>query len=78
MARLNVTVVRPGAFIDLLHAASPDAVERALMRTVKDLKAPPFTKENVLGLLLVHKAKKTAEAMSDLWSIKLPKLGKTL
>lgn len=67
MAQLGVTVCTPGAFIDLLCTRHPDALERALLRTIRSLKAPPLTPGQMLGALHVHGATSAAQFMSARW-----------
>ncbi|HAT30237.1 MAG TPA: hypothetical protein DCW29_05110 [Janthinobacterium sp.] len=61
MASIGIGVVSPGDFINKLNAAAPAKVENALLKTINDLAAPPYTKEDVLRLLVRHGAKETAK-----------------
>lgn len=70
MAAIGVNAISPGKFIDKLNAAAPASVEIALMKTVTDLKAPPYTKEDVLKLLATHGARESAKFYSSLWKVK--------
>lgn len=67
MAPLGVTVCTPGAFIDLLCQRDLGAFERALMHTIKSLKAPPMTQSQLLGALHINGAKGAAQCMSAHW-----------
>ncbi|MCX2861206.1 hypothetical protein OOZ63_05065 [Paucibacter sp. PLA-PC-4] len=75
MKAIGIGVVSPGAFINELNNAAPGRVERALLKTANDLKAPPFTQSDLLGLLVVHGAKATANFYSKKWKVKLPERG---
>ena len=75
MKAIGINVVSPGAFINELNKAAPDRVERALLKTANDLKTPPFSRADLLGLLVVHGAKATAESYSKKWRVKIPDRG---
>lgn len=53
-----------------LSAAAAARVEMALIKTVTDLKAPPYTKEDVLKLPATHGARESAKFYSALWKAK--------
>ena len=72
MNALGVTIVSPGTFINELSSVAPDQVEKALFRTINQLIAPPFTHADLLGLLVSHGAKKTADFYSAKWHLKIP------
>jgi len=55
-----------------LNNTAPARVEKALLRTINDLKAPPFTQADLLGLLAAHDAKKAANFYAKKWAIKIP------
>lgn len=71
---IGIDVMRPGEFIDNLCKASPDRVEAALQRTIKDLKSPPYTNARLLGTLKFHKAAETAKTFSKRWGV-IPDMG---
>lgn len=71
---IGIDVMRPGEFIDNLCKASPDRVEAALQRTIKDLKSPPYTNARLLGTLKLHKAAETARTFSKRWGV-IPDMG---
>ena len=72
MKLLGVNVVSPGAFIDALNGAAPRRVEQALLKTVRDLRSPPFRKADLLDLLLLHRARATARLYSEKWKVGIP------
>lgn len=74
MAAIGIDVISPGAFINKLNAAAPAKVEAALLKTINDLVAPPYTKADVLTLLVTHGANVTAKFYSSHWSVKIPHL----
>ena len=49
LAIQGVVTLSPGAFVDALHAADPERVQRALTRTLADLKNPPYTAAELLA-----------------------------
>lgn len=67
MGQLGVTVCAPGAFLDIVCIQNPDALERALMRTIQSLKAPPLTRGQMLGALQLHGSKVAPQIMSARW-----------
>lgn len=69
MAAIGIGVISPGKFIDKLNAAAPARVEIALMKTINDLKAPLYTQEDVVALLVTHGAKETAKFYSAHWNM---------
>jgi hypothetical protein len=68
MMAIGIHVTSPGAFIDALNKAAPRAVERALLKTINDLQAPPFTRTDMLRLLVLHKAKESADFYANKWN----------
>lgn len=75
MAEIGIDVVSPGDFINKLSAAEPAKVGHALLKTINDLAAPPYTKEDVLTLLVTHGAKDTAKLYAAQWNMKIPQQG---
>jgi len=71
MAAIGISVVSPGDFINKLTAAAPARVEAALMKTINDLAAPPYTEEDVLSLLVTHGADATAQFFANCWDVNL-------
>lgn len=71
MAAIGIDVVSPGDFINKLTAAAPAKVETALLKTIQDLAAPPYTKEDVLSLLVTHGAYATAQFYAKYWELKI-------
>jgi hypothetical protein len=71
MAQLGVTVCAPGTFLDIVCIQNPDALERALMRTVRSLKAPPLPPEKLLGALQIHGAQVAPQIMSARWECRI-------
>lgn len=69
LVKMGIAVVRPGVFIDSLYAKAPLRVARSLTKAVTDLKNPPYTKEQLLGALLLHGAKLTVKSMSARWQL---------
>ena len=64
---LDVEVLKPGKFIDLLCNEQPARMEAALRKTVSDLNG--YTKEKLLASLKVHGASETAKRFSKTWGI---------
>ena len=60
LAAMGISVLSPGTFIDKINTAAPARVKMALLKTINDLSAPPFTKEDLLSLLVMHGATETA------------------
>ncbi|PHV04331.1 hypothetical protein CSQ96_26375 [Janthinobacterium sp. BJB412] len=75
MKRLGILVVSPGEFIDSLAQADSTRVGLALDKSVNSLKNPPYSRELLLGALLVHGAKGAAQHCADAWGEKLPSPG---
>lgn len=73
VGKLGVKVVSPGAFIDELHSVAPARVEEALMRTIRDRKAPQMTQAELLAVLSIHRASKTAHHCSTKWNVAIPR-----
>jgi hypothetical protein len=71
MAAIGIRVISPGRLIDKLNAAAPGKVEIALMKTVNDLKAPPYTQQDMLMLLATHGARETAKCYAHHWKVEL-------
>lgn len=69
LMKMGISVVRPGVFIDALCSKAPLRVARTLAKVVSDLKNPPYTKEELLGALLVHGARLTVKSMSARWKL---------
>lgn len=68
MKAIGIGVVSPGDFINKLSAAAPAQVEIALFKTINDLTAPPYSREDALSLLLTHGAKQAAQFYAQRWS----------
>jgi len=66
--KLGLIVLSPGAFIDELNASSPDDVERAVRKSIKDLLNPPITEGDLLDCLRLHAATRTADRLAVLWA----------
>lgn len=64
---LGIEVIPPGRFLDNLMAAAPSRVESALKKSIADLKG--FSEKDLLGVLKVHKATKTALQLSKEWNV---------
>ena len=69
LAIQGVVTLSPGAFVDALHAADPERVQRALTRTLADLKNPPYTPAELLAALSLHGASATVKSLSKAWGI---------
>ncbi|WPB55458.1 hypothetical protein [Xylophilus sp. GOD-11R] len=65
MGALGVRVMTSGQFLDEAFAARPDAVERALDRAVRDLRAPPYSLEELLFALQEQGARSLTRAIAD-------------
>lgn len=76
--RLGVMVVSPGKFIDSLTLVDSARVGSALDKSVSSLNNPPYTREVLLGALLVHGAKGAAQHFARVWGERLPSAGPTL
>lgn len=70
MAAIGIDVISPGDFVDKLNAAAPARVETALLKTINDLTAPPYTQADMLSLLMTHGANKTAKFYSSRWQVR--------
>lgn len=66
MSGLGVCVIAPGQFIDDLLERDSKRVEAALSKTASDLKAPPYTKEQLISMLKLHGATRTARHVKKL------------
>lgn len=71
MRRIGIDVVGPGKFIDWFLSASPARLERALKRTIADLKDPPYTNSQLLDALKLHGATATASHFAGVWRERL-------
>ena len=69
LAIQGVRTLSPGAFIDALHAADPERVQRALTRTLADLKNPPYTAAELLAALALHGASAAVKSLSKAWGV---------
>ena len=69
LAIQGVATLTPGAFIDALHAADAKRVQRALTRTLADLKNPPYTAAELLAALALHGASATVKSLSKAWGV---------
>lgn len=72
MKRLGIEVVSPGKFIDDLTLVDSARVDSALNKSVGSLKNPPYTRQLLLGALLVHGAKSTVQYFARAWGERLP------
>lgn len=70
MATLGVSVVKPGEFLDAVHAADPSAAEQAVLKAVKDLGKPPYTREQLLAALQEHGSKTLVHELAKKWTVK--------
>lgn len=75
LATQGVVTLSPGAFVDALHAADPERVQRALTCTLADLKNPPYTAAELLAALSLHGASATVKSLSKAWGV-LPAKGR--
>jgi hypothetical protein len=66
----GIEVVKPGRFIDKLCVADSVRVGKALELTANDLNYPPYTKDQLLGILDLHGASATVKHFNRLWSEK--------
>ena len=66
MSGLGICVIAPGQFIDDLLESDSKRVEAALSKTASDLKAPPYTKEQLISMLKLHGATRTARHVKKL------------
>lgn len=64
MARLGVRVMRSGPFLNAVYKANPAATTRAVQQATKDLKAPPYTVEELLFALRAQGASTLVAQMS--------------
>ncbi|RFP09857.1 hypothetical protein D0T26_28540 [Duganella sp. BJB489] len=71
MAAIGIDVISPGDFVDKLNAVAPARVETALLKTINDLTAPPYTQADMLSLLMTHGANKTAKFYSSRWHVEI-------
>lgn len=69
LAIQGVVTLSPGAFVDALHAADPERVQRALTRTLADLENPPYTAAELLAALSLHGASATVKSLSKAWGV---------
>lgn len=67
MQGLDVTVIKPGNFIDLF--ASDTRLQIALERTVNELTDPPYSRAELLGALLAHESKRAVEHLAKTWGV---------
>lgn len=72
MKALGISVVSPGAFINQLTGAAFAKVEKALLRTTQDLRAPTFTRADMLSLLVLHGAVEAANSFASTWHLDIP------
>jgi len=66
MSGLGVCVIAPRQFIDDLLERDLNRVEAALSKTASDLKAPPYTKKQLISMLKLHGATRTARHVKKL------------
>src|SRR5205814_6347327 len=69
MAAQGVTVLKAGAFLDVVHAAHPLQTELAALKTVKDLTDPPYTRAELLAALRGHGAKELVDTLAAKWDV---------
>ncbi|MCA0242266.1 MAG: hypothetical protein LCI02_15560 [Proteobacteria bacterium] len=69
MAALGVRVLRPGAFLNELDSAAPQAVQRAVARAQQDLKRPPYTLAELLHVLHQAGARAMVARLEAAWGI---------
>lgn len=69
LAVQGVVTLSPGAFVDALHMADSERVQRALTRTLADLKNPPYTAAELLAALSLHGASVTVKSLSKAWGV---------
>lgn len=69
MKSLGVRVLRPGAFLNEAYASDPEAVERAIACTQKDLKSPPYTLAELLDVLYKAGARTMVAALEGKWRL---------
>ncbi len=66
---LGVSVVTPGRFVDLMQTAAPKQVEGALLKSISDLRAPPYTKADLLDVLRLYKADQATRHYASKWKV---------
>jgi predicted Zn-dependent protease len=64
MGSLGVRVMTSGKFLDDAYLAEPDTVERAVRQAVRDLKAPPYSLEELLFSLREQRATTMVKALA--------------
>ena len=69
LAIQGVRTLSSGAFIDALHATDPERLQRALTRTLADLKNPPYTAAELLAALALHGASAAVKSLSKAWGV---------
>ena len=63
--KLDIEVIKAGAFVDRLFAAAPTRVSRAIAQSLSDLTKPPYTLAELVAALRLHGAKATAEGLKQ-------------
>ena len=69
MAVQGVTVLKAGAFLDVIHAAQPVQAEQAVLKAVKDLTDPPYSRAELLAALRRHGANQLVDALATKWGV---------
>jgi hypothetical protein len=69
MARLGVLVMKAGSFLDYVYQRHPEALERAVIRSVSDLATPPYTRAQMLKALRTHGAVAVADDIAAAWGL---------
>ena len=65
--KLGIDVLTAGAFLDKLFAADMNRTGQAIAKALEDLKNPPYSKQEMLAALRLHKAKATAIGLANYW-----------
>ena len=62
--KLGIEVVKAGKFLDDLFEADPQRVRRAIQKSLRDLKNPPYSIEEMQSALRLHGARATAKGLA--------------
>jgi hypothetical protein len=69
MATRGVTVLKAGAFLDVVHAEQPVQAEQAVLKALKDLTDPPYSRAELLAALRRHGANQLVDALATKWGV---------
>lgn len=67
--KLGIEVIKAGAFLDRLFEADSHRCCQAILKSISDLKKPPYTREEMLSALRLHGARTTATGLAQSWGI---------